>query len=1085
MSAPGPVSRSATGTPPVLRKRLLRRLDEAVLEHRLTTIVAGPGTGKTTLIAQWAASQRAVWHTATLGESEVAIVRSLIDGLGDQAAMPNAELSMAADALTSLSPDDNPARADALGAALCRFVAAQASEGEVVLIVDDAHVLGTDGPASQLIAAVVRHAPQHLHVVLASRGTLPFPTARLVVEGLAAEIAASELSFNTEETAELLGDIGADHPLSTAGMLLERTGGWAVAVAFGARVEFRKRDTDGVSDRADRPLFAYFAEEVLAGETPATRAALRAAADLPWLTPELAAHLHLGDAGHQLTDPERASIVMTPVADVAGAVAVTPLVRQLLGGVPTADHDASVVDAAAQWYEDRGAFGEALSCLTRAGSSERLPDFLRTHGAAMIASGQGTDVLEALEALATSATAVGIDLGILWAEALQAVGRAEEAVARFTAAVDPAGPIDAAVAWRLGSLHYLRGDTVAANAVLERAFLGSGDRADDAECLAWTAAISWSRGDRDGAFADAQRALELATSAGDDKALATAYTMLTMIARVDGDHIAQHRNYACSLEHAERAKDLLQLVRIRCNNGSHLTEDGEFTQALAELDVATRLADLGGYGMFRGLCLTNRAEALIATGRLDEAVADLEAARVIFQQVSPTMDAYPLVHLGDVYRARGDHALAVAAFERAAVIATSATEIQALVPALTGLALAHLDDDPRAALTAATKAVEHDATVHHAKALVALGWVKSAAGDDVGAAELAERAAHLARERGDHVALALAFELAAAGEPDTSRRAALLTDARSLWSRVGSPLGVARLDVDLAEITQGADGVALAASAADALDRLGAKREAIRARAVAASAYGDAVTGVAVTVLGGFTVLDDGLPVPSSSWQSKVARDLFKMLAINRGRPIHREVLIERLWPGEFGEKANNRLSVALTAIRNATDPGRLRPGDHVVIGDRDSVALNVANVSVDVDQFLAEGARGQVLIRQGNRAQGLALLRVAEARYTGDVLEEQPYADWALPLREEALAMYLSIGGLLAGADAASGDHESAARRYLRMIERDPYSEHAYLGAVAALRAAGHHGSAQRLYASYVAKMADMDIEPATFPAA
>ena len=52
-------------------------------------------------------------------------------------------------------------------------------------------------------------------------------------------------------------------------------------------------------------------------------------------------------------------------------------------------------------------------------------------------------------------------------------------------------------------------------------------------------------------------------------------------------------------------------------------------------------------------------------------------------------------------------------------------------------------------------------------------------------------------------------------------------------------------------------------------------------------------------------------------------------------------------------------------------------------------------------------------------------------------------------------------------------------------MIERDPYSEHAYLGAVATLRAAGHHGSAQRLYASYVAKMADMDIEPATFPAA
>ena len=87
-------------------------------------------------------------------------------------------------------------------------------------------------------------------------------------------------------------------------------------------------------------------------------------------------------------------------------------------------------------------------------------------------------------------------------------------------------------------------------------------------------------------------------------------------------------------------------------------------------------------------------------------------------------------------------------------------------------------------------------------------------------------------------------------------------------------------------------------------------------------------------------------------------------------------------------------------------------------------------------------------------------------------------------PLREEALALYLSIAGVLAEADMASRDHESAARRYLRMTERDPYSEHAYLGAVSALRAAGHHGSAQRLYATYVAKMADIDVEPATFPA-
>ena len=68
-----------------------------------------------------------MWHTAVAGESEAALMHSVIDGLDrldDAHRSPNPELSMAADALASLSPDENPARADALGAALAQHVAA-------------------------------------------------------------------------------------------------------------------------------------------------------------------------------------------------------------------------------------------------------------------------------------------------------------------------------------------------------------------------------------------------------------------------------------------------------------------------------------------------------------------------------------------------------------------------------------------------------------------------------------------------------------------------------------------------------------------------------------------------------------------------------------------------------------------------------------------------------------------------------------------------------------------------------------------------------------------------------------------------
>ena len=310
--------------------------------------------------------------------------------------------------------------------------------------------------------------------MLASRGTLPVPTGRLLVDGLATEIAGPELSFNAEETGELLRNVAGGKTATTVDALLDRTGGWAVAIAFAARGPDGGLAGDDVLGGDDRRLFAYFAEEVLASESAETRAALGVAAALPWLTPDLAAHLGLGDAGARLTAIGLTSIMMTPVAEVPGAVAVTPLVRQLLGAEPAPPLAASLATPAAAWYESRGAHSAALACLTGREAGAAVARFLRANGQAMIASGQGADVLDALHLLDSASTEIDIELGILWAESLQAVGRPDEAVERLAATVPRHGPIPTAVAWRLGALHYLRGDTHAASTVLDRADLGAG-----------------------------------------------------------------------------------------------------------------------------------------------------------------------------------------------------------------------------------------------------------------------------------------------------------------------------------------------------------------------------------------------------------------------------------------------------------------------------------------------------------------------------------------------------------------------------------------------------------------------------------
>jgi DNA-binding SARP family transcriptional activator len=71
----------------------------------------------------------------------------------------------------------------------------------------------------------------------------------------------------------------------------------------------------------------------------------------------------------------------------------------------------------------------------------------------------------------------------------------------------------------------------------------------------------------------------------------------------------------------------------------------------------------------------------------------------------------------------------------------------------------------------------------------------------------------------------------------------------------------------------------------------------------------------------------------------------------------------------------------------------------------------------------------------------------------------------------------------VLAEADGESGHDGSAARRYLRILERDPYNEPAHLALVRAMVRSGRHGEARRLYGTYVSCMGEIDVEPGAFP--
>jgi DNA-binding SARP family transcriptional activator len=238
------------------------------------------------------------------------------------------------------------------------------------------------------------------------------------------------------------------------------------------------------------------------------------------------------------------------------------------------------------------------------------------------------------------------------------------------------------------------------------------------------------------------------------------------------------------------------------------------------------------------------------------------------------------------------------------------------------------------------------------------------------------------------------------------------------------------------------------------------------------------VEAVHIRTLGRFAVTVDGSPVPAGAWQSRKARDLLRMLVARRGRPVSRDELSGLLWPSEPPDRVAHRMSVALSTVRAVLDPGRTRPIDAYVCGDAGSLALDLANLAVDAETFASYARYGIAHIHAQRWREAQDALAAAERLYTGDFLEDEPYDDLAVPVREELRATFLQVARALTGLSRRLGHTDDAIRRLARLLGVDPYDEQAHRELVALLTETGRHGEARRAHTRYVRAMREIGVE-------
>ena len=193
--------------------------------------------------------------------------------------------------------------------------------------------------------------------------------------------------------------------------------------------------------------------------------------------------------------------------------------------------------------------------------------------------------------------------------------------------------------------------------------------------------------------------------------------------------------------------------------------------------------------------------------------------------------------------------------------------------------------------------------------------------------------------------------------------------------------------------------------------------------------------------LGPFELLVKGVPV--RRWESLRGQAVLKVLLIRGGRAVHREELMECLWPGAPYPRARNRLNVSIHGLRRSLDP---HAATEFVVFNNESYCLN-ADIPLwfDVREFQERTRRGRRHQDAGHVEAAMSEFRRAVALYTGDLFADDRYADWAESTRRRLRRHHHELLDALGDVALRTGDLRACLHWSEALLEVEPWHEDAH----------------------------------------
>jgi len=221
------------------------------------------------------------------------------------------------------------------------------------------------------------------------------------------------------------------------------------------------------------------------------------------------------------------------------------------------------------------------------------------------------------------------------------------------------------------------------------------------------------------------------------------------------------------------------------------------------------------------------------------------------------------------------------------------------------------------------------------------------------------------------------------------------------------------------------------------------------------------MTEFRIELFGAFRVGVDGRAVPEEAWRQRKPAALVKLLALAPRHRVHREQVMDALWPDLAPAAAAANLRKALHRARRAT----AGESDSQLVESIGELLALPDGTWVDVDAFRASADRARRTADTGAYEEALEL-------YGQGLLPDDRYEEWAVGPRDELQLDFLALAEELAALLESRGEIVAAARVVGLQVAVEPLLEEAHVRLMRLYALAGRRGDALRSAGSRARKL-------------